>query len=114
MSRFSIVVAEGRGVAERWRKQYQHPRDGWGNTASGNSKDVYEKLCALGPNPSPDSVAEVIGNKSWAHLDCIGCSEYALKAVRVGSGSYGEDALLCPDCIEQAAAAIKRAEAPND
>lgn len=41
MTDFSLKQANGKGVAERWRRQYQHPKDGWTNTVSGSSKAVY-------------------------------------------------------------------------
>lgn len=106
-----ISVASGRGVAERWRSQYLHPKEGWGTTALGNSKDIYERLCALGPSPDPDAVAEIIGNKGWAHLQCTACGEYVRRAVDLTPPYKDEALLLCEPCVGQARAAFEEAAA---
>ena len=44
VKRVSVSVASGRGVAERWRTQYQ--RDGkWTRTAKGDSEQIYNAIC---------------------------------------------------------------------
>lgn len=106
MKGISIAVASGRGVADRWREQYLHRTNGWGNTASGPAKDIHEKLCALGQNPTPEQVADVVGNKSWSYLSCSGCNEYIKRAVQF-SDSWSEDCiLLCDSCVEAAKQAL--------
>lgn len=88
---FRIVVANARGVADRWRLQYC--RDGkWTITVSGDSEAVYNKLCSLGHNPPIAKVAEVIGNKSWSYLTCACCSE------SVSVGASFDDNIICEDC----------------
>ena len=97
-----IEIASGIGVADRWRDQYF--RDGeWANTVTGNSGDIYERLCELGPNPDIDAVAEVIGNKSWSYLNCDFCSSYVKKAAIIGD--Y-ESKLICSNCAREAHAAL--------
>ena len=107
-----IRTASGHGVAERWRKQYQHPNDGWIRTASGLSNEVYERLCDLGQTPSAAATAEVIGNKSWSYLTCSGCNEYVERAVEF-TGYREHETLLCAPCIELARAALSLKEAPD-
>lgn len=100
----SIEVATGRGVAERWLSQYG--KDGnWIKTAYGESKDVYDKLCDLGPNPPIDKVAEAIGNKSWSYISCEGCPEYVERAVRIGK-EYDDGHVYCSTCIQEAYAVL--------
>lgn len=106
MSRLKYVRirhAAQSGVAERWRSQYQHPKDGWTNTASGNSGVIYSKLCELGQNPTPQQVADIIGNKSWSFVCCDGCSEYIEKAVEIGE--Y-EPKAYCETCLREALQAL--------
>jgi len=97
----SIEVASARGVAERWRTQYERDNGSWLNTASGSSKDVYDKLCALGQNPPIDKVAEAICNQSWSYISCDGCSDYVERAVRL-SDTYSEGKRYCATCIAEA------------
>lgn len=98
IKRVTVAVASGRGVAERWRSQYQ--RDGkWTRTVSGDSEVTYNKLCDLGPNPDIDAVAEAIGNKSWGHLSCSGCSDHVVRAASFGCDYNERDILLCEPCL---------------
>lgn len=105
-SAIQIQVASGKGVAERWRSQYQ--RDGkWTDTAKGSSGETYNRLCALGPDPDIAAVAEIIGNKSWSYLSCRGCGESVERAVVLGE-DYSEQALVCQACLQAALTAISR------
>jgi hypothetical protein len=99
----SVQVASARGVADRWKAQYQHPKDGWSTTAYGDSKAVYEKLCALGTNPDIEKAAEAIGNKSWSYISCDGCGNYETRAVSIGE--Y-EPKSYCKTCIQEAFGAL--------
>jgi hypothetical protein len=102
MSRLKYVrirTASSIGVAERWRSQYQHPKDGWTKTVTGNSGAIYDKLCALGPKPSAQEVADVIGNKSWSFVACDGCTEYIERAAEIGE--Y-EPKAYCEMCLREA------------
>ena len=101
-----VRTAGGHGVADRWQSQYQHPVDGWRRTARGPAKEVYERLCDLGPTPSAAATAEVIGNKSWSYLTCSGCNEYVERAVQFTGGYSEGETLLCAPCIELARAAL--------
>jgi len=92
----SIRVAIAAGVAERWYSQYGKD---WPNTAFGQSKNVYDKLCELGPNPPIDKVAKIIGNKSWSYISCEGCNESVERAVLLGK--Y-DPKPYCALCIEEA------------
>ena len=107
IKRISISVASARGVADRWRASYYDKRGQWGNTVSGSSEIVYDKLCALGPNPDIAKVAEIIGNKSWSYLTCSGCGEYVVTAVSFGHDYENCEVLLCEQCIKDATTALE-------
>lgn len=99
----SIALPSGRGVAERWRSQYQNKADGkWTSTVSGPSDAIYAKLCALGPAPDPNAVAEIIGNKGWTHPTCKITHDYLDVGVTF-SLEYDEDITLSPDLVFEAA-----------
>ena len=107
VKRVSVSVASGRGVAERWRTQYQ--RDGkWTTTVSGDSKKVYERLCKLGENPDIDVVAGIIGNKGWAHLSCNGCGDYVVRAANLTREYSDNENLLCEACLKDGLAALTK------
>lgn len=100
----AVQIASARGVAARWAHQYQHPVDGWRSPDNGSAKDIYDQLIALGPNPSIEKVAEIIGNKSWSYITCEGCSDRVERAVAIGE--Y-EPKAYCETCIAEAAQALK-------
>ena len=104
----SVITASATGVAERWKSQYRDADGRWLNTSSGSSRDTYEKLCALGPDPDIAAVAEVIGNKGWSYIHCDGCGQYSERAATLGE--Y-EAQSFCEECIDEAAMALKTARA---
>lgn len=99
-----IVTASARGVAERWKSQYYDRNGAWITTANGPSDKLYNQLCALGPSPDIEAVATILGNKSWTHLTCGGCSESVMKAVRIGE--Y-DGKVYCAECISEASEALR-------
>lgn len=107
-ARPDIVRASGAGVADRWKAQYCR-KGAWDRNYQGDSKDVWEKLVALGCNPSPARVAEVIGNKSWTHIRCSACWRDVLTAVSWGpeAEDYGP-IKLCRPCTIRAVKALDR------
>ncbi len=110
IKRISIAVASARGVAERWRKQYQkEPGGNWTRTVSGDSEQVYNKLCELGHNPDVAKVAEIIGNEGWSHLQCCGCSAYITRAASFGADYNDNELLLCKECVTDASRAFEAA-----
>lgn len=106
-----VQVASAVGVADRWREQY-HRADGWGDTVSGSTKAVHEKLLALGESPPIESVAAVIGNKSWSYLTCSGCGESVEMAVAIGPDWRDDLLLICRSCAGGALTALERAMKP--
>ncbi len=104
IKRIQVDVASGRGVADRWRAQYERP-DGWLKTVSGDSKEVYNKLCDLGPSPDIAKVAEIIGNKGWSYINCDGCGEYVERAADYGS-EYDKTIKLCQLCLDDGLKAL--------
>lgn len=105
VSRVKVTFASGRGVAERWRSQYQ--RDGvWTRVVSGDSEKIYNALCDLGHNADPAKVAEIIGNQSWSHLSCSACGDYVLRAVDFGCEHSDHGVMLCEPCVKDGASVI--------
>ena len=108
MSRVFVSIASGRGVAERWRSQYQDANGRWTRVVRGQSENIYEKLCSLGENPDIDKIAEIIGNKSWGHLTCSGCNEH-VKRTATFSPEYSDNPIyLCHNCAKDAVRALAR------
>lgn len=103
-----IQYATGRGVAERWRRTYLSETRGWEKTAYGDSGVVYEKLCDLGPCPTADAVARVIGNKSWGHVTCSICYDDVDAVAYFSDGS--EEIRICEACVNEAKQAFESAE----
>lgn len=103
----SVQIASARSVADRWASQYQHPVDGWRDQGR---KKTYDDIAALGENPAIDSVAEIIGNKSWSHIYCDGCGSYVERAVSIGE--Y-EPKAYCKTCIDEAQYALASHEAQS-
>jgi hypothetical protein len=104
----AVNVASTRGVAERWAESYQHPKDGWRESplAGGKTaKQIHSELCKLGPSPSLDDVANVIGNKSWGHITCDGCNDQV--EVVAAIGDY-EAKQYCKVCLQEAIAALAK------
>jgi hypothetical protein len=108
-----VSVASARGVADRWRDQYQNKDGSWSGTVSGGGEGVYKKLCALGHNPDINAVAEAIGNKSWSHLTCIGCGDSVERAADFGSDYSDQRVLLCCDCLSDGLRAILPSSDPQ-
>lgn len=106
ISRAKVNVASGRGVAERWRSQYQKKDGHWTSTAMGGSEEIYNTLCALGPNPDIDAVAKVIGNQGWAHISCSGCGTHVARAVSFGRDYSDDEILMCQICLQEGLRAI--------
>ncbi len=105
VKRVTVSVASGRGVAERWRTQYQY-KGKWTVTVSGDSGKVYKRLCTLGGNPGIDDVAKVIGNKSWSYLSCSACGEEVTRAANLTRDYSDNEILLCEACLKDGLQAL--------
>lgn len=101
-----LVRSSTEGIAERWKREYRRPDGGWNDTFRYKGKDVYDRLVALGPNPTEDAVAEIIGNGSWTDIWCDGCRSYHRLAVEIGDE---ERKAYCPTCIGEAVAILSGA-----
>ena len=84
-------------VAERWKNRYfinkKWPRD------DPNVKKIYEKLLSLGPNPNPEDVEIIIGNKSWTNPHCDDCRAIKLPLAIIHNDYTAIS--LCGDCLEK-------------
>jgi len=105
VQRVKVEIASGRGVAERWRVQYQHG-DKWTRTISGDSELVYNKLCDLGENPDIEAVAKIIGNKEWSYLTCHACQENVTRAVDLTPQYSDNQILICRPCLDDSIRAM--------
>ena len=94
-----VGIASARGVAERWRQQYQQ-KTGWTDTISGSTQEIYEQLIKLGDGADPDEVAAIIGNKSWTHPYCTSCETYVERAAVLDA--LDQMTVLCKTCLEHA------------
>lgn len=98
--------SEASRAARRWRSQYFSAGE-WKQIACGDSELVYLRLRELGKGPSPDDVANVIGNTSWSTAPtCDECNESTGAVVRLGAEPDYESptAHVCLSCLEQAMA----------
>lgn len=74
---------------------------------------IYDALIALGRNPTPEQVNEVIGNDSWTTVKCdeptcsVAREEDKLESVVV-LGSDHNSISLCADCLIRAASIISK------
>ncbi len=104
------------GVAEKWRGQYadairalnKDPDSLTGHQLK-NAK-VYAKLLKLkGDTATAGDVAAIIGNDSWTEIHCDQCEKSVLAAVVVGADMDYDSAtaMLCVDCLEQAASLLR-------
>lgn len=87
---------------DRWKAQYY--KNGEWYTYCGDDREItYNNLVALGDNPSPDDVNEVIGNNSWTNITCSECKESVDSVVELGEVGYDtEYVYVCKDCLTKA------------
>lgn len=84
-------------AAERWQQQYaQRIKLGIPLADGTSAGDVLKRLLALGTNPTPAAVNEVIGNDSWTDLECNECDRKQQSVVMFG------DIAVCESCIADA------------
>lgn len=94
-----------RTVADRWADQYRY----WDHDAE--KVAIGAALRALDPETAtPDDVAIIIGNRSWAcPTECDGCGEAFDAVVRVGEEPDYRTCVLCIGCVRAALAALEAA-----
>lgn len=91
----SMQVATGKGVADRWRRQYF--KDGaWKDE---EKERLYEALCNLGGEPSADDANAIIGHLGWTYIWCDGCGRDVPKVINIGEHEKNS---FCPTCIDEA------------
>lgn len=111
-----LITKQGKAntVAERWKQtyysyNYSHELKEWYRGGKNNSEDKYNKLIALGDNPSPKSIESIIGNPTWTTLTCDHCKKEVDKVVSfsgVASDEYGYTE-LCWNCIDKISNILK-------
>ncbi|WP_414554781.1 hypothetical protein [Stenotrophomonas forensis] len=93
------------GAAQRWENQYA----GW-SAKDGEKAKVLLQLQALGPDPDPDAVDAIVGNRSWTEVpSCNGCNAADCSVVvTVGEtpGYESSTAHLCEKCVLAALTAL--------
>lgn len=88
--------SKAKDVAKAWKLQY-----GDINT------DVYEALVALGGNPNPEDIDEVIGNGTWTATKCYECGDRNIDVILIGEDEDENDyfamtTFVCRDCLKKA------------
>lgn len=96
-------------VAEKWKKQYYIGGGKWRAIlfGTGDSKDIYNALVSLGPEPDPDDIEEVIGNDSWTKTECDQCRVTNAPVVVISDG-IDSDVSLCYGCATEASMMLWR------
>ena len=89
---------------DRWKRQYFYN----GYWEHGNDKKtVYENLVALGENPTPEQINGVIGNNSWARLECSECNKEVDTVVILSC--YDSDFYICKKCLNKCSRLVRDA-----
>lgn len=99
---------KAQNAAQDWHNQYAKDNWRWYGSKSfvtGKSKkETYESLAALGDNPSPEDVNEIIGNNSWTSLVCHECGKDVESVIQLGQeldyDSFTAD--ICTGCLMKA------------
>lgn len=89
-------------AAAHWRATYASGVHGQDKLA------ILDMLDALGSNPDPDTVDEVIGNTSWTCCYCDECRAACEQVIEVGQEPDYESATakLCKACVIKAASTM--------
>lgn len=99
-------TAKAAKAAERFASNYKL-YNGW---EIGNKwGEIYKRLIALGANPSPDAVNEVIGNDTWTACRCDECELYVEEVIVLGEEPDYESstASVCKECLIKALKTLK-------
>jgi len=83
-------------AASRWARQYFGKYDRFPEKAV-----IGEQLDALPPNPDPDEVDRIIGNKSWTHGTCDECDRTIGDSIECGDSDLGRTFNLCLSCVRR-------------
>jgi hypothetical protein len=91
-------------VAERWKDQYFYIDEGWRLfLRQGNAENTYNSIIEA---KTLDEVDTVIGNISWTHNSCHGCSTFTRKAlIKFDDGEYTKQ--YCKSCVKEMLKAFK-------
>lgn len=96
-----LVTARGliRGVYAAWTRQYKADR-----------QDVAERLLSIDfETATADDIEAIIGNRSWTNIRCNECGKEELEAaVHFDDDDEYSYIRLCRDCIDDAAALLRR------
>lgn len=96
-------------AATRWKRQYEKY---WMGETDAINKDVrlsdlcvdtlnkHAKLQALGAEPTPEAVDQIIGNHSWTTVVCAECDHAVDAAVQFSLA--GANTTICLTCLERA------------
>lgn len=90
-------------VAKEWKNRYYSTYTGEWRYGS-DKEEIYNKLVALGFNPNPDEVNEIIGNNGWTEVKCQVCGsqvEAVMKFEKMDDYNY-MSINICKSCIEKA------------
>lgn len=115
--RIITFVEETRDVAERYRRQYpdrdMRPVFGTQDTTHGQRYDLLSAL--TDETRTRQSVAAIIGNRSWANMSCDECGTQRDTLIRFGEEPDYEARWqdICADCLQLAVATLATTLARN-
>lgn len=114
--RVSVVTQQkiNASVAERWKERYGRDDEWMVVGRNESSKDIYDRLCALGADATAEAIAQIIGNDGWTAAYCSACEEPVLPVVLFERFSEysdsSEDTHVCSKCIAAAGDLLRRHE----
>lgn len=88
-------------------RKYQTAPSDW---SSDKARDIHAALVALGANPDPVQVEQIIGNKFWTTIPCSRCGRDVELVIVVAETAEEDDIKLCAQCIAAVARALLVAE----
>lgn len=112
-----VKAGKTQKVSQRWKLQYNR-KDGWSTTYGKNgpesTKTKYEQILAIENSRvrnKLDKIDEVIGNKSWTHAYCSGCSTQTrenLISIDMCDNEYNYQ--LCITCVRKMLTLLENAK----
>lgn len=99
-------TTQAKSASESWIRTYRL-KEGW--EVGNRYGEICKSLIALGDNPSPDAVDEVIGNNTWTACRCDECELYVEEVIVLGEEPDYESstASVCKECLIKALKTLK-------
>lgn len=84
-------------AASKWKSTYHNVKYWHYDWYDETKKEIYNKLAALGENPIPEQVDDVIGNPFWTNIICVDCKKSVNQAIVFTNGD--ETHHICKTCL---------------